>query len=66
MKETAPHWFPPSSGSGAGGADEKGHTKPNPFIRGVHFNLTEQARIKKENEPLYDRLKAEAARAKAA
>ena len=61
MKETAPHWFPTSSGGGANGAKGGSDKTPNPFDRKAGtWNLTEQALLKKSDPAKYERLKAAA------
>lgn len=47
VKETRPHWWPESSGSGARGGDG-GSGGSNPFTA-ENWNLTEQGRLVKEN-----------------
>lgn len=51
-----------ASGGGAGGAKPGGGAAPNPFSKGEHFNLTEQARIMRENPQLANQLKQAASR----
>lgn len=51
-----------ASGGGAGGAKPGGGAAVNPFSKGEHFNLTEQARILRENPQEADRLKKAASR----
>lgn len=51
-------------GGGASGADDNGGgaANKNPFARGEHFNLTEQARITRDNPQLAAQLKQAASR----
>ena len=59
MKVEAPHWFPGDKGSGAMGANGERRKQPNPFAKDTK-NLTEQARLKRDDPATYDRLRAEA------
>jgi hypothetical protein len=53
--------FHPSSGGGAGGGSKAAvDGAKNPWIKGQHFNLSEQARIIKQDPAAANRLKAEA------
>lgn len=63
MREKRPAFFLPSSGGGAGGGGKSGvgGTTKNPWKRGPDFNLTEQARILKDDPKTAERLRAEAA-----
>lgn len=53
VKQTRPHWWPESQGTGARGGDGAGGGANNPFSK-EHWNMTEQGRVLKE-----DRSKAE-------
>lgn len=62
LREKYPHYWPDSKSSGArGGAG--GDNTPNPFIKGKHYNLTDQARLRKSNPELAERMQQEAAAA---
>lgn len=57
LTKEAPHLFEPSQGAGAAGGSANGYSGgPNPFAQ-KSFNLTEQARITKENPAMAQRLK---------
>ena len=57
LTKEAPHLFEPSQGAGAAGGSANGYSGgPNPFAQ-KSFNLTEQAKITKENPALAQRLK---------
>jgi hypothetical protein len=57
LTKEAPHLFEASQGAGAAGGSANGYTGgPNPFAQ-KSFNLTEQAKIVKENPALAQRLK---------
>jgi len=60
LRENYPHYWPESKSSGArGGAG--GDNTPNPFVKGTkQYNLTAQAKLRKTNPELADRLMAEA------
>lgn len=49
-----------ASGGGATGGNGGAVSNQNPFKRGEHFSLTEQARLKREEPDTYARLKAAA------
>jgi hypothetical protein len=57
----APHLFDPSKGTGAGGGEKGGgFTGKNPYTKGS-INLTEQARLEREQPALAKQLQAKAA-----
>lgn len=59
LRESRPHWFPQPVGSRAPGNNGSAQTKANPW-KGDQRNLTEQARIKKNEPELAKRLMSEA------
>lgn len=65
LRENYPHYWPESKSSGArGGAG--GDNTPNPFVKGKHYNLTDQAKMRKSNPELADRMMQEAQQAEGA
>lgn len=60
LVKDAPHLFEPNSGAGARGGSPGNFTGPNPFAAKT-FNLTEQAKLMKENPDAAKRLQAAAA-----
>ena len=59
LQESAPHFWPQSKGAGAtgGNAHDNGN---NPFKKGKHYNLTEQAKINKADPERAAQLRKEA------
>lgn len=59
MKESRAHWFPPSEGGGARGAQGPGTPGANPWTN-AHWNLTEQAKIMSSNRERAEQLAKQA------
>lgn len=61
LKESAKHYWPPSEGGGAGGGTGKGGKIANPFAKGTKdYNVTAQAKMRKENPELAAKMQAAA------
>lgn len=61
LEKSAPHFWKPSQGAGATGGSGK-EMKNNPFSKD-HWNLTQQAQVRKENPELAGELETEANKA---
>ena len=59
LQESAPHFWPQSTGAGASGGSAH-NNGVNPFKKGKNYNLTEQAKISKSDPELAARLRKEA------
>ena len=55
MQEKRPHWWPTSTGGGAGGGKGDGGFDKNPWS-GDHWNLTSQAHAIRENKAKAERM----------
>ncbi len=55
MQEKRPHWWPTSTGGGAGGGKNDGGFDKNPWS-GDHWNLTSQAQAIRENKDKAERM----------
>jgi len=56
LKENAVHFWPQSEGAGATGGSGKGSNDVNPFVKGKNFNITEQAKLRRNDPGLANEL----------
>ena len=61
LRDTHPHYWPDSQSGGARGGTGGGNSVPNPFVKGSDtYNVTQQAKLRREDPELAKQLEAEA------